>query len=167
MAQSRDMEIFIGKTAACCAAGKISIIIHTAERPAAEDWSAHVRLLSGLNKLHGAATMNLVFTDGAKPDRTQTDELNGAMVTRDFPTAVVMQSAAVRFIIAVLTLRKWQIRAFSPSEPSAVMDHLKIAPPQRAEVIASVRSLSEKFTPTEVVTKFLAAAAETLGARSA
>jgi hypothetical protein len=151
------METFIGKTAACCVTGRVSIMIHTAEKPAPGDWSAHVRMLSALNKVHGAATQNLVFTDGAKPDRMQTDELNAAMVNRDFATAVVMQSAAVRFIIAVLTVWKWQIRAFSPSEPSAVLNHLKIAPKERAAVIANVRSLAEKFTRTEVVTQFLAA----------
>jgi hypothetical protein len=158
VAQCADMEMVIGKTAACCATGTLSIIIHTAEAPAQDDWSAHVRLLGALSKQYGTATQNLVFTDGAKPDRTQTEQLNAAMATRDFPTAVVMTSAAVRFIIAVLTLRKWQIRAFSPSEPAAVLKHLKIDPKQRAEVIDSVRKLAERFTRTEAVTRFLAAA---------
>jgi hypothetical protein len=167
MAEYADMEMFIGKTAACCVTGRVSIIIHTAEKPAPEDWSAHVRLLGALNKVHGAATQNLVFTDGAKPDPRQTDELNAAMVDRNFATAVVMQSAGVRFIIAVLALWKWQIRAFSPSEPLAVLDHLKVDAKQRAEVIDSVRQLAEKFTRTEVVARFLAAAEAKLGARSA
>jgi hypothetical protein len=158
MAEWADMETFIGKTAACCVTGTVSIIIHTAEKPAPEDWAAHVRLLGALNKVHGTATQNLVFTDGAKPDRTQTNELNEAMVSRDFATAVVMESAAVRFIIAVLTLWKWQIRAFPPSQPSAVLDYLKVDPKQRAEVIDSVRKLAEQFTRTDAVTRFLAAA---------
>jgi hypothetical protein len=166
MAESAGMEMFVGKTAACCVTGRVSIIIHTAEKPAPEDWSAHVRLLGALNKVHGAATQNLVFTDGAKPDGAQAAELNTAMVHPNFPTAVVMQSAAVRFIIAVLTLWKWQIRAFSPSEPSAVLDHLKIDPKQRAEVIGSVRELAGKFTRTEAVTQFLAASEVKFGALS-
>jgi hypothetical protein len=161
------MEMFIGKTAACCSTGTLSIIIHNAEMPAPEDWSAHVRLLGAINKVHGTATQNLVFTDGGKPDRAQTDDLHAAMVNRDFATAVVMTSAAVRFIIAVLTLRKWQIRAFSPNEPSAVLSHLKITPAQRAEVIDCVRKLAEKFGRTDAVTKFLAVAEAKLGARSA
>jgi hypothetical protein len=161
------MEMFIGKTAACCVTGTLSILIHTAEKTAQEDWSAHVRLLGTLNKVHGAATQNLVFSDGAKPTQAQTDELSAAMVSREFPTAVVTKSATVRFIIAVLTLRKWHIRPFSPSEPAAILDHLKVDPKARAQVIDSVRTLAGKFTHAEAVSLFLNAAEMKLGARSA
>lgn len=149
---------YIGKTCAFTVIDDLSIMIHSADKPTAEEWSNHVRMVAEVVGRVGDNFKNLVFTDGAAPDRHQSAELNAAVEGRQtFPTAVVLESAVVRLAIAVLTLWKWKIKAFAPTEYDAIMKHLGIPVERRAETLESVRALSAKFRATSAVSRLLAA----------
>lgn len=123
---------------------RLFIVVYGAKDPTDDEWRDYLALV----RRHGIdRTMQLIFTDGAKPTSAQYGTLNDLLGGRNVPVAVVSASARVRGTVTALSWFNRQIRAFPPQGFRDALDYLEI-PASRIELIErEVARLRDELFP--------------------
>jgi hypothetical protein len=118
--------------------GRTFIVAHGRDNATPEEWSAFVHALeSELPNVSGV----LVFTAGATINARQREQIELLTKRGDLRMAVLTDSVMARGVVTALSWFNVQIKAFAPHDEQHALDHLQVAPAERAAVRATLRDI--------------------------
>jgi hypothetical protein len=110
---------------------RLFIVVYGAGDPTDEEWRDYLKVV----EQHGIdRTMQLVFTEGGRPNSSQSGYLTGLLKGRTVPVAVLSASAGVRARVTAMSWFNRKIRAFAPSAIRDAIAYLEI-PASRTDLI--------------------------------
>lgn len=122
---------------------RVLVSCQTRFNPSDLEWDRWLTAAAELDRACGDFRI-LVVTAGGHPTKNQVERLKAA--NRKNPkTAIVSPSLALRFMGGALTFVNPTIRCFAPAEMDRALDHLGMARPERAPVLAAVERLESKL----------------------
>lgn len=123
--------------------------------PTAAEWARFLEFDEKNRRQHGDRLRVVTFTDGGAPTKAQSDQLSDRAATT--PVSVIFTSVALRFVVAVFTLRAKGIRTFAPDKMRDAFEHLQLSPADVKRVWSALPALSDQLGGCKTIASAIAA----------
>lgn len=123
----------------------VVIYVHTAQAPTDEEWDNvldHYRDASEFSQMR-----TLVRTQGGAPNPAQRARLNIALGGKKVRIAVLTASTLARAAGIAVSWFNPNVRIYGPDDVEKGLDHLQVAPEDRAEIKRTLLELEKELAP--------------------
>jgi arginyl-tRNA--protein-N-Asp/Glu arginylyltransferase len=123
---------------------KLLLVMHTKENPSDAEWADYCAF-TAKNLPHFTST--IIVTEGGAPNTMQRGQLNDLLEANNFKqkVAVVTISRLARGIVTALSWYNPNIKAFSPTQIPAALDHVEFPRAHHEGVMKEIRALRQKL----------------------
>jgi hypothetical protein len=134
------MEVGTSSEMAWCTLPEgLFVLVHGRGAPSSPDWEryvAAVRRCVGLPR-----PRSLILTDGGAPSPQQRAEMSDVLERR-YPTVIVSDAVAVRFIVSTMTLLNPKVTALAPRDCARAFELLALSESERIELPEALAALA-------------------------